>query len=63
MNSPCRCCQELVPDASKRLEPCLGFVCVPCFEFLTYTDKALRKVGVEGVAHAPARISPEAEAL
>lgn len=59
MNSPCRCCKAPVGDMSKRHEPCLGFVCASCFEFLNYADKALRKHGVEGVVVTPVRFSPE----
>jgi len=61
MMTRCRCCRDLVSDASKRLEPGLGFVCHPCHTFLNYADKAMRKVGIEGMDIEPVRFSPEEE--
>ena len=58
MKTRCRCCRDLVSDASKRLEPGLGFVCHPCHAFLNYADKAMRKVGIEGLAIEPVRFAP-----
>lgn len=55
---PCPACQEPCADMARRFDPVLRFVCPDCFHFLQRAEKELRKVGIEGVHHAPARFNP-----
>lgn len=59
----CPVCREATPDMAKRFDPVLGYVCPECFHFLQSADKALRKIGIEGVEHSPVRhtSNPEPE--
>lgn len=54
----CRVCRGHSPDATKRFDPVLGYVCAECHAFLLYADKALRQVGIEGTIAEP---NPETE--
>lgn len=55
----CRVCRDSSPDAAKRFDSVLGYVCIECHEFLLYADKALRQAGIEVPTAEP---NPETEA-
>ena len=57
--SPCQVCLARVHEITKRFDPLVGYVCVECYEFMGYADKALRKHGVEGSITSPQRQSPK----
>lgn len=59
--SSCRCCHSPVSDFLKKFDRSLGFVCSECFEFSAYSDKALRKHGIEGSVIDPVRNNPKPE--
>jgi len=54
----CAACKDACSDMARRFDPCLRWVCSPCYEFLQYAEKAMRKAGIEGVIGEP---NPETE--
>ena len=55
--SRCRCCRDAVSDFAKRFDKSLGYVCLECYQFSAYADRAMRKHGIEGSVIDPDRSS------
>ena len=61
MKSPCRICSSPSSALTKRFTEGLGYVCMGCHDFLLTADKALRRVGIEGVVAEPQRHAAKRE--
>lgn len=59
MKSHCRVCHDECLDTLKRFDFVFGYCCPECHDFLIASERALRRVGVEGVTANPVRHKPE----
>lgn len=59
--SRCRCCRDVASTLAKRFDKDLGSVCRECYEFSSYSDAVLCRVGIEGSVIDPVRPNPKPE--
>ena len=57
--SRCKTCGNRCQDMTKRFDPVLGTICADCHGFLSYSDKVLRRHGIQHVTLKPHRHAPK----